>query len=454
MKYFFSVLFSIVLLNVAIAQDYKKVSTLQILGKTEEAKVEIDKMSVDPKAQGKAETWYWKSKIYAAINKNEALRAKYPTIAKDANDAFKKFMELDPTMAMVKEKGAEGFFDMYSTSFNRGLEDFKTKTWPAAALDFEMASYYSDFIFKNKWANSTAAFDTTSILYAAYANQNAQKMDDAAKHYTRLAEAKATGENFQDVYKFLADYYIKKKDKTNFDHVLALGKEVYPKENWEDYEVEYIDQNFSLAEKTAFYDKGDAAGTLTENQYLQFGDVFVNVHHTETDSSIFDAYNLKGVDAFKKAFAKNASNALAAYNVAVIHYNYFTQADDKYAEGIRTLQQINANKPIEKDPKKKAALMAKMKAQTDEIKKKNQAVDKIAMDHIDIAIDWLNKTYSILKDKSPRTNVEKGIINKSVDFLANLYSYKMNKARGKDPKVFDALEAKYNEFDALHASFK
>ncbi|KAF0236564.1 MAG: hypothetical protein FD183_1650, partial [Chitinophagaceae bacterium] len=100
-------------------------------------------------------------------------------------------------------------------------------------------------------------------------------MEDAAKYYNRLAEAKATGENFQDVYKFLGDFYIKKKDKTNFDRVIALGREVYPKENWDDYEVEFIDQNFTLAEKTAFYDKGDAAGTLTENQYLQFGDVFV-----------------------------------------------------------------------------------------------------------------------------------------------------------------------------------
>ncbi|KAF0236565.1 MAG: hypothetical protein FD183_1651 [Chitinophagaceae bacterium] len=113
MKYFFSVLFSIVLLNVAIAQDYKKITTLQVLGKTEESKVEIDKMAADPKAQGKAETWYWKSKIYAAINKNEALRAKYPTIAKDADDAFKKYLEMDPAFALVKEKGAEGFFDMY-----------------------------------------------------------------------------------------------------------------------------------------------------------------------------------------------------------------------------------------------------------------------------------------------------------------------------------------------------
>ncbi len=454
MKYFFSVLFSIVLMNVAIAQDYKKVQTLVLLGKAEEAKTEIDKLSVDPKSQGKAETWYWKSKIYASINKNEALKLKFPSIAKEADDAFKKYVELDPAFAQVKEKGAEGFFDMYATAFNTGLVDFKSKSWPAAAADFETATYYSDFIFSNKWANSGAAFDTTSVLYAAYANQNAQKFENATKYYTRLAEARTSGENYQDIYKFLADHYIKQKDKAKFDHFVALGREVYPKENWDDYEIEYIDQNFSLAEKTDFYDKGDAAGNLTENQYLQFGDVFVNVHHKEKDSTIFDRYNKKGVEAFKKAFAKNPRNPLAAYNVAVIYYNYFNEADDKYAANIRSLQQLNVNKPVVKDPKKKIAEDAKFKAQVDEIKKANLLVEKEVTDNVDVAIDWLTKAYDILKDKPVRSNTEKGVINKSVDFLANLYSYKMSKVRGKDPKAFDAMEAKYKEFDALHATFK
>ncbi|MBL7759087.1 MAG: hypothetical protein JNK08_00155 [Sediminibacterium sp.] len=454
MKYFFSVIFSIVVLNVAIAQDYKKVQTMVLLGKAEEAKTEVDKLVADPKAQNKPETWYWKSKVYASIYKNEALKAKYPDIAKQADEAFKKYIEIDPALAQVKEKGAEGFFDMYSTSFNTGLNDFKTKTWPSAALDFETATFYSDYIFKNKWANSTAAFDTTSILYAAYANQNAQNMDQAAKYYSRLAEAKVTGESFQDIYKFMADYYTKKKDKASFDRYIALGREVYPKENWEDYEIEYIDQNFDLSEKAAFYDKGDAAGTLSENQYLQFGDVFVNVRLKEADTSIHDQYTRKGVEAFKKAYGKNSQNALAAYNVAVIYYNFFNEADDRYAANIRALQQLNANKPVIKDPKKKAAEDAKFKVQVDELKKANQLVEKEATDNVDVAIDWLTKSYVILKEKATRTNTEKNVINKTVDFLANLYSYKMNKVRGKDPKAFDALEAKYKEFDALHSSFK
>ena len=76
------------------------------------------------------------------------------------------------------------------------------------------------------------------------------------------------------------------------------------------------------------------------------------------------------------------------------------------------------------------------------------------MENVDIAAEWLSKSFMILKDKTPRTNTEKSVINKSVDFIANIYYYKMGRVRGKDAKLFDAYEAKYKEFDALHSTFK
>lgn len=455
MKHFIAVLLSIFILNIAVAQDYKKVQTVLLLGKIEEAKVEVEKALADPKTKDKIEGWYWKARIHAAIYKNEALRAKYPTILEDANAAFKKYVELDPSYSFVKEKGAEGFFDMYSTSFGKGIESFKAKNWPDATQAFESAVYYSDYIFKNKWSSSTAIFDTTSILYCAYSFQNAQKMDEASKYYARLADRKVTGEGFADIYKFLVDHYTKSKNKTDFENYLAIGKEVYPKENWEDFEIEYIDLNFDLAQKTAIYEERNAAGTLTENMYLQFGDAFVNAKNKEgVDSSLHDVYTKKAIDAFKKAYGKNSQNALAAYNTGIIYYNYFNLEDDKYAENIKKLQQINTNKPVVKDPKKKAAADAEQKVKVDEIKNKNLLVEKAAIENVDIAIDWLTRSYLILKDKTPRSNTEKSVINKSVDFITNLYYYKMGRARGKDPKTFDLLEAKYKEFDALHGSFK
>jgi hypothetical protein len=455
MKYFFSLLLSFAIVSIATAQDFKKVETAVLLNKFEDAKTEIDKSLADPKNQSKPEGYYWKARIYAALFKNEATRAKYPNAVEDAHTAFKKYAELEPSLVKAKEKGPDGYFDMYSTSFNLGINSFKDKKYDVASKEFEKAVVYSDYIFKNKWASSQQPFDTTSILYCAYSFQNAQKQDDAVKYYIRLAESKVTGEGFADIYKYLIDYNTKKKDKEGFEKYLALGKEVYPAENWEDFEIDYIDQNYDLAGKTALYDELDAAGKLTENKYLQFGDVFVSVRNNEgVDSLTTDKYNRKAIDAFKKAYGKNNNNAVAAFNVGVTYYNFFNLEDDKYAANIKKLQEINANKPVIKDPKKKVAAEAEHKAKVDAIKNANLVIEKNAMEITDIAADWLTKSYMILKDKSPRTNTEKSVINKSVDFIANIYYYKMNRVRGKDAKLFDQYEAKYKEFDGLHATFK
>ena len=118
------------------------------------------------------------------------------------------------------------------------------------------------------------------------------------------------------------------------------------------------------------------------------------------------------------------------------------------------MQAMNANKPApDKDPKKKAAADAKFKEQIDAIKKQNTDIEKPLFDNLDNAIDWIEKTYTILKDKTDRSKVEKSIANKSVDFLANLYAYKRDKVRGKDTKAYDAYDAKYKQYDELHGKF-
>ena len=438
------------------AQDFKKVQTTVILKKWEDAKTEIDKVMADPKAQNK-DGYFWKARIYSALYADPALMAKYPNAAKEADEAFKKYRELDPSLAFAKTQGPDGYFDMYKTSFSEAIKVFNQKKWEDAAANFKMAVDYSDVIFTNKWTSGNYAFDTTSLLYLGYSYQNATKMNEAATYYGRLADAKVGGETYVDVYKFLLSHYTTAKDEAKFNKYLAIGKELYPKDAaWEEFEMDYVDKNLSLAQKTAIYDKEDPAGTLSESKYLQFGDLFVHVKDKEKslDSAQALGYTLKAADAFKKAYAKNNQNSVAAFNVGVIYYNIYGDYDDKYAANIRAMQAINANKPpADKDPKKKAAQDAKFKADTDVIKNANTAIEKPLMDNLDLAIEWLEKSYTALKSKAEKSKTEKSIANKSVDFLANLYAYKRDRVRGKDLKAFDAYDAKYKEFDALHGKF-
>lgn len=447
------------ILQVTHAQDIKKVETNVMLGKWEDAKTEVDKAVVDPKNQAKPDAWYWKSRIYAEMSKEEAMRTKYPTIIADADAAFKKYEEMDPAYALVKAKGADGYFAMYASTLKVGTTIFNDKSpnkkWEDAGKNFEKANDYVNTIIKNKWTNMSVAFDTTTVLYAAYAYQNAQMPDKASKYYSFLADNKVKGEGYDELYKYLALHYVNSKNEAQFNKYIAIAKEVYPKDDsWEEFEVLYMDKNLTLEEKVAAYDKGDAAGTLSELKYLQFGDIFVKAKNTEgIDSAKQQFYTLKAVDSFKKAYGKNKQNAIAAFNAGVIYYNQYVDFDDKYAANIREMQRINAEKPVEKDPKKKAAADAAVKAKLDPIREANAKIEKPLMENLDVALEWLEKSYMALKDKSNRTNTEKSVISKDVDFLANLYAYKRDKARGKDDKAFDAFDAKYKEYDALHGKF-
>ncbi|SJZ94464.1 hypothetical protein [Sediminibacterium ginsengisoli] len=442
--------------QLATAQDFKKVQSAFLLNRIDEAKTEIDKIAADPKVNTKPDVLYWKAKVYAAIYKDPTLSAKYPKIKTEAIEAMDKYMTAEPSFAQVKEKGADPFFDLYSTSFGGGVKVFNEKKWDDALDYFSSAVKYIDAIIANKWTNANITFDTTALLYAGYSAQNANKADAAVKFYSRLADHKVSGEGYVDVYKYLLLHFIEKKDEANFNKYVALSKEAYPKENWGDYEIEYIDKNYDLAQKTAMYEKGDAAGTLTEANYLQFGDLFSNIKAKEKDkhdSATLAMYGMKAAGAFKKAYAKNDKNAIAAFNVGVMYYNQFGDLDDRYASNIRAMQVLNSNKPVEKDPKKKVAADAKFNEQLAPIKKANADLEQPMNESLDQAIEWLTKSFEILKAKGNLSGTEKSVANKTVDWLANLYAYKRDKARGKDAKVFDANDAKFKEFDALHGKF-
>ena len=448
-------------LQLATAQDYKKVQNAFLLGRVEEAKTELDKLLADPKtkaqAEAKAETYIWKGKIYASFFKNQQLNAKYPNAESEADAALKKYQELDPTFAIAKEKdGITAYFDMYATLISQGSNRFNSKEWANAAQSFANGVRYIDQIIANKWTSNEIKMDTTSILYTAISYQNAKQLENASVYYKRIADNKVSDTNYVDVYRFLVDYYTRgKKDEPQFYKYLAVAKEVFPSlnEEWESYEMDFI-ETYDLNAKTSLYEKEAAAGTLSENKYILYGSAFANAKlKGDLDSATAARYNDKAVEAFKKAYGKNNQNAIAAFNTGVIHYNNFGDLDDKVRDNIRAVQRINAEKPAEKDPKKKAAVEAKAKAEAEPYLKANAALEAPITQQVDQAIEWLEKAFLLLKDKQNRTNNEKSVINKSIDWLANLYGYKRDKARGKDNAAFDKYEAKFKEYDALHSKY-
>ncbi|MDI9364989.1 MAG: tetratricopeptide repeat protein [Flavobacterium sp.] len=445
------------------AQDFKKVETSILLTRFEDAKTDLDKILADPKAQAKADGYLWKAKIYGAFNADAKLQAKYTDAYKIADEAFSKYVELEPSLKLLKDKGASDVpISLYSSAYKDGVRTFNNKVWDSALVYFKYAVKYSDILFSNKLLKSEAPFDTTSILYAGYSAQNSQKVDDAIKYYSRLIDANVNEASFIELYKYVLLQYIKKNNKAEFDKYLALSRKAYSKEEWDDYEAEFVNKNFSLADKVAAYEKEVAAGTLTATKYSQYADVFINLPKEEKekmDSLTLIGYQFKALNAYKKACELDPNDGIAHFNAGIIYYNLYGVYEDRTLENRKALKDAVAAHVVEKDPKKKPAAEAKYKEQIDALKKLNTDLEKPMTEIADGCISYIEKSYTILKDKPNLANskdltdkekVERSCLRKSVDFLANMYVIKRDKAAGKDPKAYDAYDAKYKLYDGLH----
>ena len=436
------------------AQDFDKVKTNLLLGKTDDAKADYDKvLAKKVNLAGTAAAYYWKSKIYSAYHKDAV---KYPNAYNDSKTALEEYMKAEPSLQLAKDNGQEPFFDIYIKSFKNGVDSFNVKAWKGAAANFVNVVKYSDIIFTQGWASSKQKFDTTALIYAGYSSQNAGNVEETIFYYKKLLDNKVATPELVDVYRYLLIQLIDKKDKAQFDTYLALSIAAYPNESWVEYSTDYIDKNLSIDEKVAMFDKLVAGGTISELESQMFGDMFMSGKNAEgLSQENSDKYTAKASEAYKKAYTMNTKNYAAAFNAGISHYNAFSVLDEKVSVNLKALQTINSTKPVApKDPKKKAAFDAFYKAKIDSVRKINTSLEAPIKESVDAAIEWIDKAFNVIKDKEKLERGEKNVALRSVDFLATLYAYKRDKARGKDQKVFDEFDAKFNIYDQLHDKYQ
>lgn len=413
--------------NVTVfAQDLKKVRnalTLSFIAggdaKLEEAKAEIDKAQADPKATAKVDYYLLRAEIYGLIAGNEALKAKYPDAAKQGLPALKKYLEMEPSFEKFKEDNYAGINGIYSAFFNNGINDFNAKNWDAAYANFKDVVEVSDIMIKNKW--TTSVFDTTANLYAGISSQNANKEDESLKYYEKLADMKLKAKDYEHIYVFLPQYYTKKKDEANFKKYLNLGKQVYPEKTfWNDMEFEYITSNLLLAEITKKFDDDFAANKLTSETAMDYGNFFFNDKRIkELKPEEKKMFTEKATAAFKKASELDPANVLATYNVAISYYVQWEEAADAASN---------------------------IKGITPEIKAKRAQADKEAIAASDRAIDPLEKAYKQLDEKIDKSKIEKNSETTSAKFLAAIYAWRRDKAKGKAAE-YDMYDKKMQFYD-------
>ncbi len=197
----------------------------------DKAKEGIDKYLANEKNAKKGEGWYLKAQVYNGIARDSVFADKYGDARVEAFSAYKKYLELDP-------KGLEGLMNSHAQLFDVafgyleiGSKKFNEKKFDEALAAFKNSEPVQEYIISKGFSYGTfsfPAFDTQLYLNIAASAINAKKEDVAVQYYQKIVENKIKDQNYEEIYRWVVDYYERKNDKTNLDKYLAIAKEVYP----------------------------------------------------------------------------------------------------------------------------------------------------------------------------------------------------------------------------------
>ncbi|MFY8127466.1 MAG: hypothetical protein ACOVMM_03755 [Chitinophagaceae bacterium] len=467
MKKFLVVALSFVMMKNLNAQKdpFEKVQTSFIIGQMDAAKSDYDKIIAKTPALATTQNGYlWKCRILCELITIGDNMKKAPYLTLEAHDLFMKYQALDPnltalTTSTIASLGTRPHDVLYAANFTIGREFYTAKNYDSAYFYYNRSAELTKLSMKLNLRNNGGALDTFPILMAGYSAQNAKMVDKAIVHYTFAIDKGYGGKEDVDMYKYVLYGLTEQKDKANFEKYYAIAEAKYPKEKWDDYKLEYLERNTKIEDLLDVYTAEDAAGNINSSGYMTYGNMFYNLtpefkEKIDKDPAKKELYHKKAVECFKKAFAKNSNDGLAAYNLGLIYYYDFGTQDDVYREGLKALQEANANKVVEKDPKKKAAADAAFNAKIADIKKVNASNLATLQELADNAIEWYEKSVNIIKDKAEKNKQEKQSLKSAVNNLTNLFDFKKTRVQGKDVKAFEAFEAKFKMYDAMLTDLK
>ena len=400
------------------AQKIEKAKDLYGKKKFTEAKTEIDAVLAVEKNKTSADAWYQKAKIYGAIAGDSSLKGTVPDARNTAFEAMKTYLDLES-----KEKDAAKRNILLTLDNNAPLIELYTG-YSKDAASFYNASNYNDAFVNFK--SSLAIFDlmsarniipikldTTTTLYAGISAEKAQKPDDAAIYYGKIAEAKAKGEGFVEIYKWLADYYRRKDDVTNAAKFSALGREVYPADQfWTGFE---LDMAREKGNKEDLFKKYDQVIKENPDNFLFLFNYGVELYQTGYDP-----------DA-----SKRPANSKELINKAIEVMSKTLEKKPDYANANMVLGQIYYNQGVEINNENKNIRPAgNVKLTPDQLKKKEELRVETAK-KFDQALPYLVKVDELLDSQGKLKMEDKDNLKNALDLLIIINEEKVNQLEQK-----------------------
>lgn len=443
MKRLFFLLFTLSFLFEAVAQNYNPAKNQLALGQLQKAREELDKGMNNTKYASKAEAYMLKTAIYAglAMDGNTKGTPEAANLTKEAEAAFAKYREMDPGMELMKDPVYQsGPINLYSSLFSIGFADYEKKNWQPGFETFKKVVDMSDLLIAQKII--TVPVDTNSLILAGVTAESSQNNDAAAIYYGRLAEIKIRDREYESIYRFLVNHSFRKKDMAAFEKYRALGKELYPKSEFFDYDkVDFaigLEEDFDKKLKAVEEVLASDPNSYKAN-YLLGGLIYDTLNSHEEDAkqpSNADELEARMLTALQKAHQIDPK----------------TEVPLVYLGG----HFVNKAKRINEARKQHAA---EMKARTkpgtaaskEDVQKRNE-LDQAYGQALDAAVDPYVKAAAIYAAKPDLTMREKQQYRYIAGDLGEIFGYKKTQAKGKpaDLAKFTAEEKKWNDvYDSI-----
>ncbi len=346
-----------------IAQNLDDIQEKINKGKFGEAKEKIDKVLADPKNQKSANAWYYKSLVYSELGKDSSrIDMDYRM---ESFNAYKKYLEVDPKNVMGTLNQNANLFGLYEGYYNRGIKYFNNKEYDKSYSDFKNALIVKDFVHGKKYEINGfrfAAIDTNLLNLTGSAAILAKQEDAAVGYFQQLADAKVKGDDFKEIYPILVDYYHRKKNAEAKAKYIAIGRELYPNNQyWNQVQIE--DAGDDKVKRLAKFQEMVKADPTNYDLAIDYGIELFNYTYNTNKPTDYQARQLELHAALSNAIKLN-STAPANYIMAQHLYNQVYDLQQDY-------NAIKSTKPD--DVKKKQAINKNIDTKFDELSGFSQA---------------------------------------------------------------------------------
>lgn len=403
------------------AQDYNTIKNMVALQNFSSAKEKLDAAFTTSGFTTHPEAYILKATVYAGlatttVDKGIATDA----LLTDADAAFRKFRTMDAGMSLLSDQLYQTApINIYSGLYTSGYADYQNKNWTTAAGKFKKVMEYSDLLIQKKLI--TATLDTNALVLAGVVNENAGNKEDAAKYYSRLADAAIAGSGFESVYRYLVNYYFIKKNIAAFEKYKAAGKAQYPQSEY--FTFDRVD--FAVGLETDFNKKIQALDELlaTEPNNQKGQEVLGEL--------IYDTLNAATVNLPVAVAAQLEQKMITAFHKSAAlkpgYENPFIYIGDHF---------INKSAAIKEAETKNGTTAAQ---------------EQQYLASLDIAREHYEKAATIFAAKTSLADKDKVQYRKVTSYLTDIYKIKKSAAKGNAADAA-AFETASKIWDAVNAS--